>query len=334
MARTQVNILEGTHVADSESPSVNVVIEEWQKYIRAEVMAKRLERVTGDHYERIADNHILDDEVGVGIIKLNKLTRPAVNAFRDRLLLRRSEDLTRRVITTLALVSDFAIDRGWATVNNARGIKVRRASRLKAKTSIPSASDVRAIIDNSEEPFRTVLVVAAFCGLRASEIYGLKWDDLDFDTGELCVRRRVDPYGNVGEPKSAAGERTVPLGRYTLNALRHWRLRCGESKGFVFKNQVGKPLDHHNVHARWFKPAFAIRESAGSVIKQIPHFRFHDLRHFAISLWISQGFSPKQVMTFAGHSSITLTFDRYGHLFPEAENFASAMSEAELKVFG
>ena len=136
-------------------------------------------------------------------------------------------------------------------------------------------------------------MVAAFCGLRASEIYGLKWDDLDFDCGELRVRRRVDPYGNVGEPKSAAAERTVPLGRFTLNALRCWRLKCGEPNGFVFKSQAGKPLDHHNVHARWFKPAFQLRDAAGSVEKEIARFRFHDLRHLAISLWISQGFSPK-----------------------------------------
>ena len=133
MARTQVNIIEGTHIADAESPSVHVVVEEWRKYLRAEVMANRFERVTGDQCERIADNHILDDEIGVGSIKLNRLTRPAVNAFRDRLLTSRSEDMTRRTITTLALVNDFAIDRGWANLNNARGIKVRRTSRLKAK---------------------------------------------------------------------------------------------------------------------------------------------------------------------------------------------------------
>jgi len=67
---------------------------------------------------------------GVGIIKLNKLTRPAVNAFRDRLLLRRSEDLTRRVITTLALVSDFAIDRGWAKRHEYREQLVPKSCRV------------------------------------------------------------------------------------------------------------------------------------------------------------------------------------------------------------
>ena len=61
--------------------------------------------------------------------------------------------------------------------------------------------------------------------------------------------------------------------------------------------------------------------------------RWHDLRHFAVSLWIEQGFSIKEVMTFAGHSSIQMTMERYGHLFPSPDH-QKAMAMVEAKLLG
>lgn len=61
--------------------------------------------------------------------------------------------------------------------------------------------------------------------------------------------------------------------------------------------------------------------------------RWHDLRHFAVSLWIEQGFSIKEVMTFAGHSSIQMTMERYGHLFPSPDHQKS-MALVEQRVLG
>ena len=61
--------------------------------------------------------------------------------------------------------------------------------------------------------------------------------------------------------------------------------------------------------------------------------RWHDLRHFAVSLWIEQGFPPRAIMEFAGHSSIQLTFDLYGHLLPSPDH-QQGMAEIEAKLLG
>jgi integrase len=61
--------------------------------------------------------------------------------------------------------------------------------------------------------------------------------------------------------------------------------------------------------------------------------RRHDLRHFSVSLWIEQGFSIKEVMTFAGHSSVQMTMERYGHLFPTHDH-QKAMTLVEQRVLG
>jgi integrase len=61
--------------------------------------------------------------------------------------------------------------------------------------------------------------------------------------------------------------------------------------------------------------------------------RWHDLRHFAVSLWIEQCFSIKEIMTFAGHSSIRMTMERYGHLFPSPDH-QKAMAQVEARLLG
>jgi integrase len=54
--------------------------------------------------------------------------------------------------------------------------------------------------------------------------------------------------------------------------------------------------------------------------EHVERFTWHALRHFAISCWIDAGLPPKAVQTFAGHSSLQVTMDRYGHLFPSEQH--------------
>ena len=112
--------------------------------------------------------------------------------------------------------------------------------------------------------------------------------------------------------------------RAVLNALRRWKLRCPKSDlGLVFPAPRGGVLQHTNTQSRFRK----LQEQVGVKL------RWHDLRHFAVSLWIEQGFSIKEVMTFAGHSSIQMTMERYGHLFPSPDH-QNAMAEVEAKLLG
>lgn len=83
----------------------------------------------------------------------------------------------------------------------------------------------------------------------------------------------------------------------------------------------------NNVFNRHFKPLMQTARLADK--DGLPIFRFHDLRHFAISSWIAEDFGPKAVQTFAGHASIQTTFDVYGHLFPDREGYGAAMGAIE-----
>ena len=155
---------------------------------------------------------------------------------------------------------------------------------------------------------RPLLVTAAFTGMRASELRGLTWSAVDFDTKTIAVRQRADEWGAIGMPKSAAGQREIPVLPTVLNTLREWKLRCPQGElDLVFLNTVGKIQPLQNLAQRFGRPlqkAAGLIDAAGA-----PLFNFHSLRHFTASWWIGKGFSPKRLQQMLGHSSIQMTFD-------------------------
>ncbi len=99
-------------------------------------------------------------------------------------------------------------------------------------------------------------MVAAFTGLRSSELRGLRWIDVDFGNSELHVRQRADRYGIIGKPKSKAGYRIVPFGPLVLLALREWKLAGPKGKpGLVFPTPSGDGVALHNNVVRLFTAA-------------------------------------------------------------------------------
>jgi hypothetical protein len=111
----------------------------------------------------------------------------------------------------------------------------------------------------------------------------------------------------LGPPKTTAGRRPVSLPRVVVEALvEHLAGRSVEPDGFVFALSNGAPLRNASFRTRVWRPA---TRAAG-----LEGLRIHDLRHTAIALWIAAGAGPKEVATRAGHTSVSFTLDRYGHL--------------------
>jgi integrase len=94
---------------------------------------------------------------------------------------------------------------------------VIRAGRVLETIHVPEKEEVRRLIEAATERFRVALVVSALCGLRASELRGLRWVDIDLKAHLIHVRQRADAFNTFGDPKSAAGRRSVPMGPLVTN---------------------------------------------------------------------------------------------------------------------
>jgi integrase len=277
---------------------------------------------------------------GIGSAKVGQLTQGTVGEFRDRLRdAGVSVPTTRKILGTLQLVLQHAVSSDVIAVNPARGIKViGRRDEGSRKIVPPSKEAVRQLIKAADPDFRVKLIVASATGVRAGEFHALRWRHIDLEKREVTIEARVDAYGDEDVTKTAAGMRTIPLGTAVVQALRRWKMRSKRKKpnDLVFPNKRGTFESHDNMVKREFNPLFEklakLNEEDPAKHPKVERFNWHALRHFAISCWIDARLSPKTVQTFAGHSSLQVTMDRYGHLFP-SEDHRRAMDGIANRLF-
>jgi integrase len=238
--------------------------------------------------------------------------------------------MVRRALASLAAIVGEAQARGLVSTNNVRSVTKTKRKRVEGRGQIemPTKDELRAIITASPKRHRPIILTALLAGLRASELRGLLWSDVDLKASEIKVCRRVDRFNKFGPPKSEAGIRTIPMSPLLLNTLKAWRLAGPKGElDLVFPNGAGNIENHGNLLARIFWP---IQLAAGVTVirdgKPDAKYSLHALRHACAALWIEQGFGPKRIQTLMGHSSIAQTFDRYGYLFEAREADSTAMA--------
>jgi len=351
--RSGVEVLNGLHVPDSATSTVEQAGRLW---IQAGANAK-LEQTTLDQRRQHLNLHILPF---IGREKLNKITVPFVQKFQTQLLgSGRSTAMVKRVTVSLGSILADAQYRGGAVRNavhelnraksNHARIEKRHQSKLEIGVDIPTNDEVLAIIAAAEGRWRPFLIVAAFTGLRASELRGLSWRYVDLDNGLLHVRQRADRYSNIGPPKTAASVRTIPLIPMAVDALEEWRGACPEGElSLVFPTGNGRVEGHSNIINRGFLPtqiACGITEATGALdtegepIVTGKYTGLHALRHWYASWCINRRADgglemlPKQLQERLGHSNIAVTLDTYSHLFP-AKNEKEQLILAQQALFG
>lgn len=361
-ATATVEVREGVHVADSVSATIEAAGKLWI----AGASASGLERSTVEQYSIHLRKHIIPF---VGAVKLSSLSIARVRAFEDSLReADRSPAMIKKVLVSLGTLIADAQERGLVARNIVRDLKGRRGSgdkrqekrqkgRLKIGVDIPTREDAKALVAVLHGRWRPLILTAIFCGLRPSELRGLRWKDVDLQKGEIRVHQRADQYNEIGAPKSISGERTLPAPPMVINGLKEWKLSCpkrdtgkldaaGEKVmvlDLVFPNSVGKVEQLNNIlrrglHPLWVAAGIAIEtddlDKDGKPIMAPKYTGMHALRHFYASWCINRRkdggleLPPKVVQERLGHSTIAMTMDTYGHLFPRGDD-AEEMAAAE-----
>ncbi|ESY56084.1 MULTISPECIES: site-specific integrase [unclassified Mesorhizobium] len=365
-ATAKVEVREGVHVADSASATVKQAGAFWI----ASAEAAGLERSTVNQYRQHLDLHIVPL---IGETLLSKLSVPAVRAFEDDLRAKgRSSAMVRKLLVSLGSLLADAQELGLVTRNAVREKsrskqrgkdrrhERRQKGRLKVGSDIPTREEVKAIVAALAGRWRPLLLTAIFAGLRASELRGLRWQDVDLDKREVHVQQRADRFNDIGKPKSEAGERTVPIPPMVVNALKEWKLayrrpvvgKDDEGKSIredakpehlIFANGAGNVESLANIINRGLLPvqlaagvtiATDKQDKDGNTIMSAKYTGMHALRHFYASWCINRpqdgglGLPLKVIQERMGHSSVTMTADVYGHLFPRGDD-AEEMAAAE-----
>jgi integrase len=219
-----------------------------------------------------------------------------------------------------------AVKRGFLRHDPTRGVELPPKDQKQIVP--PTLGEVWRLIDAGEEiggPGRDMIFVDAFTGLRRSEILGLQYTDVDWTNKELVINKAVSKTRvsdgvrkwewRIGPPKSRKSNRRVAAPEAVLELLRRLRADAKDPSGLVFQRDDEKRIDPD-----YFDGFIFGRISAHAGLADV---RFHDLRHFFASMLIAQGESAKYICDQMGHSSIQVTFDTYGHLFPNSRETAA-----------
>lgn len=180
-----------------------------------------------------------------------------------------------------------------------------------------------------DDPLHALWVVTSYMGLRQAEALGLRWSDLTGDkltiSGQLqrvltsANGSQVSTLGRVPYTKTRQSARTITLPTPVLAALQaHPRPKIESLEGFIFCTKVGTPLEPRNVIRSWH----ALLAKAG-----LPRFRFHDLRHTAITNMLRAGVDIKVVAQIVGHKDATMILRTYAHV--QADHHEDAARKIE-----
>jgi integrase len=317
------------HVAPSKSITVAEAADKWINAVKA----RANEKGTLAQYDQHARLHILPR---LGKHKLAHLTTAKLESFRDDLVQNLSLPMARKVLTSFK--SLLKVAKHAHTADLSVGRRKRSKRKLEVGRDFPKPEEIKRLIDavKDDARMRALLLMAALCGLRASELRGVRWADVDLKSGELHVRQRADRYNRIGPPKSASGTRTIPLGPEVVAALKVWKLGCPKGEAdLVFPSKVGTIMYHKTM----LESLAPVMNAAGVMTRsKNPKYGLHAFRHFFASWCINRKkdsgreLPPKMVQELMGHSSIVITLDLYGHLFPRGDDRAE-LAEAETALF-
>lgn len=362
-AEMEQGFKEGTTGLSRDSITVEAAAAMWL----ASPSQQKKERSTRDAYEQQLRNHVvpffgdtlLTDIDGPMVTELEHWLETEPHGPRNQPC---SSAMAGKVMVTFRSLLGYMQRRGFVGRNIAREFMEPQSSngriKLEVGRDIPTIEEIRSIrtvLDSIGGRWRPFILTAIFTGLRASELRGLRWQDVDLDGKVLHVRQRADRFNAIGPPKSGAGTRSVPLPPLVVSALREWRLqspKCDPATLAEAGDHLVFPSRHGGIesHTICLRDGFgSIQRAAGMMVEtgrfdrkgqpiKEPKYGLHALRHWYASWCLNRvedgglALEAHSVMRRLGHSKISMTIEVYGHLFP-SKNDDTALEEAERRLF-
>ena len=207
-----------------------------------------------------------------------------------------------------------------ASINAPTGREIRAQ---KPEIATWTAEELNAFLQwnqnvHNDDLFELWALMAA-SGVRRSEAIALRWDDINFISGDMAVRRAADPAKSKAiKVTKTMTNRSVALDAQIISMLNSLRSRRGAAIGiqfvtggsFIFPTLNNEMRNPNDVTARWSRTLAKAQRS----IPELPHLTLKGLRHTNATHWLEAGVNPKIVQERLGHSNIAMTMDTYSHV--------------------
>lgn len=291
---------------------------------------------THQQYSQVVRDHILPY---IGQTKLLALRPDQVQAMYDGLLASgKSARIVQLSHSILHKALGSALKMGSVTRNVTEATTPARPAKRMVEVLTDEQLD-RLLVTVDGHRYKALIYMAVVTGMRAGELLGLRWSDLDWLSGEIRISRQAQEIRGTGtvfaDTKTMAGRRTVIIGAQMLELLREqvklielmrkFARDQWKENDLMFPSSVGTVIGRSNFHKEWNR----ILETAG-----LSPMRFHDLRHMAASIMLVKlRRSPTEVASILGHAKTSTTLDIYGHMLPGmSQKTAKEIEDAVMPV--
>lgn len=198
---------------------------------------------------------------------------------------------------------------------------VRQSAKRRCAPSVLTVEEIRRLLAALEPRAQTVVLLAIGTGLRCSELFALKWKDIDFGTKEASVLRSIVAQ-RVGICKTEASQKPVPLHDLLAESLAEWRCRSryGHPEDWVFASPATEGR-------RPYWPSQLMRKSIKPIAYKVgieKRIGWHTFRHTYSTLLKSTGADLKVMQELMRHASVRLTLDHYIQAITPAKRAAQS----------
>lgn len=295
--------------------------------------------ITYQSYSSVVNSHIIP-YFEMNPCRLSKLNREVIQEYIDFKATNGRLDgkgglapkTIREQKLIIQLASKEAIKEKLISVNPCELVKVPKA--VKREATFYNQDELEQLFQKSRnEKLYPLIYITVIYGLRRSEVLGLKWDSVNFQNKTVTIKHTVVRHNSVvrkDTTKTASSYRIYPMDDEVENLLL--KIKCSEEinrktfgdcyieNDYIFKWENGVPYNPDYITSKFSK-----------ILKNndLPHIRFHDLRHSCASLLIAKGFSLKDIQDWLGHADFSTTANFYAHLdIGRKKSIAQSMSNS------
>ena len=316
--RRTMDLVDQGMTFQSRNLSLQEYLQDWFRVKKTTIKTK-----TAYDYERNINKYLIPN---LGNIKLKDLTTYQVTRFYAKLI--DNEIGTRTVHYVHGILRSAlqeAVRSGIIGRNPCIGAMLPRRSQKEMQV-LTETQVTQFLIATESSRYKALYQLAITTGMRYSELIGLKWTDIDWEKGTVKIQRQLQYLPKKGykftEPKTRSGTRTIMIGETTLKILNeHHKKYASQDKSgenLIFINGIGTQI----YFKRFYKDFKRVLHTA-----ELPEIRFHDLRHTAATLMISNGIPVLIVSKILGHSQPSVTMNIYAHASVEMQSEAARLME-------
>jgi len=264
-------------------------------------------------------------------LKITNVTPAVVQKYVNDKLKELSPNTVRKHLANISKCLDSAVKQNIIAFNPADRIEKPKEIKYKGAKHYNERQIEQLLECAKGDPLEITILLSLFYGLRRSEVLGLRWDAVDFESRTIAIKHTVVKVGNVlhknDRTKNDSSYTAFPMSEKIEMELQRWKKHQIEMKtlqpndyednGYICTKANGQLLatDFVSQHFAWL-----LKKNG------MPHIRFHDLRHSSASYLKSLGFDLKDIQVWLRHKDIQTTMNLYTHLDMEAKsNIANSL---------